>query len=301
VYNITQKQLELKVRARQEEKLINDELVKGRDLVLGSFGARIKEIANTEKAYNALIKKDDEYFKSQNFNFEEFSKNQQELLLLERSLRVQKTQNMIELNRLQGSLFGETLNQYIIEEEQIKALQDARVISKETADAAIENAHFNHLLRMEEATVKSLERSRLKELMLQDQTVAGISLSFDEKKKIAADYAAFEIKSDYQKTQFVLENSATIFNALGAQNRKAFEAAKALNIATALMNTYRAATVALATYPWPFSLVAVGAAVATGLAQVAAIRSQQYSGRALGGGVFVFCSYIFCVVFGYFF
>jgi hypothetical protein len=51
------------------------------------------------------------------------------------------------------------------------------------------------------------------------------------------------------------------------------------------MNTYMAATKALATYPWPFGLVAAAAAVASGMAQVAQIRSQSYSGRALGGPV----------------
>jgi SLT domain-containing protein len=51
------------------------------------------------------------------------------------------------------------------------------------------------------------------------------------------------------------------------------------------MNTYMAVTKALATYPFPFSLIAAGGALAFGLAQVAQIRSQSYSGRALGGPV----------------
>ena len=46
-----------------------------------------------------------------------------------------------------------------------------------------------------------------------------------------------------------------------------------------------AATKALATYPFPFGLIAAAGAVAAGLAQVAQIRSQQYSGRRLGGPV----------------
>jgi SLT domain-containing protein len=83
-----------------------------------------------------------------------------------------------------------------------------------------------------------------------------------------------------------------MFNALGAQNKKAFEAAKAFNIANAIMNTYMAATKALATYPFPFGLVAAAAAVGAGLAQVAQIRAQSYSGRALGGPVMSNQSYI---------
>jgi SLT domain-containing protein len=46
-----------------------------------------------------------------------------------------------------------------------------------------------------------------------------------------------------------------------------------------------AATKALATYPPPFSFIAAAAAVGMGLAQVAQIRAQSYSGKALGGPV----------------
>ncbi len=107
----------------------------------------------------------------------------------------------------------------------------------------------------------------------------------EKEKQIAADRVAFEKKSDLDKTKFALDNMTTVFSTLGAQNKKAFEASKALAIASALVNTYQGATKALATYPWPFGLIAAAAAVAAGMAQVAAIRSQQYSGRALGGPV----------------
>jgi len=95
----------------------------------------------------------------------------------------------------------------------------------------------------------------------------------------------FEKKSEMEKVQFGIQQGAELFSALGAQNKKAFEAAKAFNIANAIMNTYMAATKALATYPPPFNFIAAAAAVGMGLAQVAQIRAQQYSGRALGGPV----------------
>lgn len=97
--------------------------------------------------------------------------------------------------------------------------------------------------------------------------------------------AEFEQKTLYDKTQIGIEQGAQLFSALGAQNKKAFEAAKALNIASAIMNTYASVTKALAAYPWPFSLIPAGAALAMGMAQVAQIRAQNYSGRALGGPV----------------
>jgi tape measure domain-containing protein len=82
-----------------------------------------------------------------------------------------------------------------------------------------------------------------------------------------------------------IDQMGYIFNQLGAYNKRAFEAAKAFNIANAVMNTYLGATKALAMYPPPFNFIAAAAVVASGLAQVAAIRSQSFSGRQLGGPV----------------
>ena len=98
-------------------------------------------------------------------------------------------------------------------------------------------------------------------------------------------YSEFMMKTEAQKAQMTIEAAGQMFSALGAQNKKAFEAAKAFNIANAIMNTYMAVTKALAVYPFPLSLVFAGGALAMGMAQVAQIRSQQYSGRALGGPV----------------
>jgi hypothetical protein len=107
----------------------------------------------------------------------------------------------------------------------------------------------------------------------------------ERQKAIVAERIAFEKKSDLEKAQFGVDQAANMFAALGKENKKAFEASKALNIASAVMNTYQAATKALATYPFPFGLIAAAGAIAAGMAQVSVIRSQQYSGRALGGPV----------------
>lgn len=95
----------------------------------------------------------------------------------------------------------------------------------------------------------------------------------------------FEKKNEQEKFAFGLDQASQFFTSLGAYNKQAFEASKAFNIANAIMNTYSAATKALAAYPPPFGFIAAGAAVAMGLAQVAMIRSQQYQGRAIGGPV----------------
>jgi tape measure domain-containing protein len=177
-------------------------------------------------------------------------------------VKAAQTQNQSILNGLK-----ELYSQGLITEQQY---QIARVSAEVQANDAIMSARQ-----------KMFETQKQYELQNQQLSVFG----YETQKAMAAEAAKFQMKSDMEKYQFALDQAGQMFSALGAQNRKAFEAAKAFNIANAVMNTYMAATKALATYPWPFGMVAAGAAVAMGLAQVAQIRSQQYSGRALGGPV----------------
>ena len=163
----------------------------------------------------------------------------------------------------------------------LQFLRDQDLINEQTYQTAKVNAAVQAQASIMEATKKQFENQQL--LRIQAQT--GTQFGYETQKQMAAESAAFEMKSTGEKTQFALEQSASIFSSLGQQNKKAFEASKALNIATAVMNTYQGATKALATYPWPFGLIAAAAAVAAGMAQVSAIRSQSYSGRALGGPV----------------
>lgn len=65
--------------------------------------------------------------------------------------------------------------------------------------------------------------------------------------------------------------------AFAAQNKSLAVAAKAAAIAQAIINTYTAATKALATYPPPLSYVAAGAAIVAGLGMVAKIQAQTFA------------------------
>ena len=90
--------------------------------------------------------------------------------------------------------------------------------------------------------------------------------------------------AERQKNEFIVKNTSDALNALGQINSTAFKAAKAYNIGQAIMSTYTGAAEALK-LPFPINLAAAGAVIATGLAQVQTIRSQTFSGRALGGQV----------------
>jgi hypothetical protein len=162
-----------------------------------------------------------------------------------------------------------------------RTFQDARLALKNEYEQKILDAKVGYIQKALEAE-KSLINFTLGEKSKEVLQQAGAA---ERQKAIVAERIAFEKKSDVEKAAFAIDQGAQMFSALGAQNKKAFEAAKAFNIANAIMNTYMAATKALASYPPPFNFIAMAAAIGMGFAQVAQIRSQQYSGRALGGPV----------------
>ena len=189
-------------------------------------------------------------------------------------------------------------------EQGLKAIgykeEDALFQAMQNQKLSLEKQYSEERVALATATAKKLEDLELarirRQLMAERGGQAEILAASDaallqkigseeRQRAVVDERIAFEKKSDSEKTKFAIDNLQSVFGALGAQNKKAFEANKALAIASALVNTYMGATKALAMYPWPFGLIAAAAAVAAGFAQVSAIRSQQYSGRALGGPV----------------
>jgi len=191
--------------------------------------------------------------------------------------------NDLEIIQLQLKLAG--LDKEFAYEKQITDAITQLKLDANYALDELDSQRFQEFSKYEDMKVQRAAETYAATLRMQKDIFGNEMFNNEQIKQIAVDRANFEKQTELQKSQFVLEQGIQIFSALGAQNKKAFEAAKAFNIANAIMNTYMGATKALATYPWPFGLIAAAAAVATGMAQVAAIRSQNYSGRALGGPV----------------
>jgi hypothetical protein len=223
----------------------------------------------------------------------DYTRKQTELEKINRGIDLQKT--------LGGGVFGGVTSEkeYQKDQEALQAMLDNKLISEQQYYQQREELARQYNLKIQELELKRIETVLMAErsgmaVAMSDQDRATLQkIGANERQKaIVQERIEFEKKSELQKTQFILEQGVAIFSALGAQNKKAFEAAKAFNIANAIMNTYMAATKALATYPFPFGLIAAAGAVAAGLAQVAQIRAQTYSGRALGGPVMGGKSYI---------
>ena len=68
------------------------------------------------------------------------------------------------------------------------------------------------------------------------------------------------------------------------QQKRAFEINKAIGIAQATIDTFRAATSALKDVPYPYNFVAAGTVIASGLANVASIAKQQFNSPSISSG-----------------
>ena len=83
----------------------------------------------------------------------------------------------------------------------------------------------------------------------------------------------------------IVSNLAELFAGKSEkQQKKAFQVQKAVNIATAVIDTYKAANTALASSPPPFNYIAMAAAITAGLVNVKKIASQQFQGGSTAGG-----------------
>jgi hypothetical protein len=94
----------------------------------------------------------------------------------------------------------------------------------------------------------------------------------------------YRVKSVEDSLQIV-SNLAELFAGKSVkQQKKAFQVQKAVNIATAVVDTYKAANMALASSPPPFNYIAMAAAITAGLVNVKKIASQQFNSSGSSGG-----------------
>ena len=95
-------------------------------------------------------------------------------------------------------------------------------------------------------------------------------------------------QAKFQSVQSSLTAISQLVTAFAGQSEKqqkrAFEINKAIGIAQATIDTYKAANSALAEVPYPYNFVAAGVAVASGLANVAMIAKQQFNSPSISSG-----------------
>ena len=87
-----------------------------------------------------------------------------------------------------------------------------------------------------------------------------------------------------QQTESLMTAVSDIIENQGKNDRKSFENQKKVKTATAIVNTLSAGVNAMASVPYPASLIALATTVATGFANVAKIQSQKFDGGGSTGG-----------------
>lgn len=211
-------------------------------------------------------------------------KEQEIALKAQQSLRaaMSSTEPMGAMAGRAANIFGGTSQGIQVEYERQKAAldylnQQKGISEQEFADQSIliEQQRSQALINLEQQTAES--RMRINGVVNQ-QIIDAVKSQMESVKMMQ--------QGGIAGAQGLLGSMIGIFGALGQHNKKAFETYKALAVAQAVISTYQAAAMAIAMPPGPpISFLYVAGAVAAGMAQVAAIRSQQYSGRALGGPV----------------
>lgn len=190
-------------------------------------------------------------------------------------------QKKIEANR--GYLdtirsMGMTENQKLVEEEtkhldKIRELRSDQIIVEEEFLKYKENIHkeyANRILELEKRQRLEVEAEQKKNL--------------DSWKLGKYDEVDLTKLTEEQKLEAIGSTAKQALEVAATQNKKAFMLNKAVSISQALISTFTGAAKAIE-QGGIFGPFLAAAVVAAGLAQVSAIRSQQYPGREKGGTV----------------
>ncbi|WP_294822639.1 hypothetical protein [uncultured Flavobacterium sp.] len=230
-------------------------------------------IANAQKEYQAVVASQQEILKANEFLTEELVKKEKERL--DNIANAQKDALTKKMAAEQASAIetNAALDKIEKENKTAKNALDVQLNEEETARKLIdiENRRAADQLTFEEdmdLKLANLKIRREQELEEANKTGADkklINEKFDKQEE-EIENAKLDHKLGLYKQAF--SNFASI---LGQHNA----ASKAFSVAQATIDTYQAANKALSAYPPPFSYIAAGAAVASGLANVKKIVSTK--------------------------
>ena len=274
-----------------------------------------------EKQQKALLKQADlqiqaarnEFNKSKNIENQvallEAQANREGVLAQIEGLRSEQLANDLALNREKLEL-----TQSLLESETTLANEQKRFDAERIED---ENLKLEELKKVvEEEKSIELERLQVKIDSYKEGTQARLDAQIeyntlsqqlsnelialeDEQRKLRAEKEKEQNEKDLENTKKLQEqkyqatsdtlssisNLAELFAGKSEkQQEKAFKIQKAANVASAIIDTYKAANLALASAPPPLSFAFAGAAITAGLLNVKNIASQQFSSGASSGG-----------------
>lgn len=206
------------------------------------------------------------------------------------------------LNKLENDKQGLLLQIKNIDNEEIKsnkAKNDKIAEDKKAADekekTEAEKRRQELIDNANELNEALAESDKARQKAKEDQAAADEKMRAEGLEKLKEDARKqLEINKQLQEQKFnavkdglsTISNLAELFAGKSRkQQQTAFNIQKGVNIASAVIDTYKAANLALASSPPPFSFIAAGAAITAGLLNVKKIASTKFdSGGATGGG-----------------
>ena len=166
-------------------------------------------------------------------------------------------------------------------QEQNRIIESSTIVIELAAKAKKDFNEAQDAAKIREVNEALREQKRLTKEMANAEKEAGSRLLGINQANIDA-----SIKERREKKQNKEDTISFLDDQLAASaqnSRKMFAVNKAFRIAQATMQTYEAATKALAAFPPPFGQLAAVATVGFGLGQVAAIKSQSFEGGGFTG------------------
>jgi hypothetical protein len=152
----------------------------------------------------------------------------------------------------------------------------------------LEDKYFGDTLKARGFSIEALKNDRAKELEIEVQAnleKEAKQKEFDEKEKARIKQLnEYRLNAAKDTLQVVSDLTELFAGKSVKQQKKAFQIQKAVNIANAVIDTYKAANTALASSPPPFNYIAMAAAITAGLVNVKKIASQKFEGGASSGG-----------------
>ncbi len=166
-----------------------------------------------------------------------------------------------------------------------KQADDLR-LSKEQRDRLLEQMESTHQGNMVLIEREGQEAARqLRERQL-DDTLYRYEAAIGMQQDLARQLQNFEKLTGEQRYDTAVGLAEGLLGSLGKTSRKSFELSKKVALAEAVVNTYRAAAMALGSSANIYvGLAKAAVALAFGFAQVRAIQATQYGGSGPGGGV----------------
>ncbi len=265
-YETQRKEYETKFKGKQQ---LQELLLQLDTKYFGDNLALQKKFDDDDKA-----KKDEEKAKEEERKKAELEKAKEDAA----KLREQKLADL-EADIAETKLKNEERGKLTIEQEVLFETQKYEILksNKELTNEELRKLEADHLL-----TIANLADENRK--------------NEEQKDKEAAERKKQLIQQGLDAAKGGLQATADLVNAFAgkskAEQKKAFDFQKGVNIATATIDTYKSATAAYASQfvpiPDPSSpvrgAIAAGVAIAAGLVNVAKIASQKFEGGGSGGG-----------------